>query len=295
MNALMQIDYGKLAEQYASFLSALGGVSITVLALVLSFGSETNKSSEGKSSGAGATDVNYRPSLIAALIVATVTCFVGAHLMAETAAFASHHWQIKVDGDPLPVKSGARLFLLASINIYIAILLVIFALMLLTAEYSKRNRDAIGIRRISLCVFGAVILSAFLWMFLSVKYRLPAPDRDDALLIPFIASVAVLLGCWGLFKHRQPNWSFWLTLTFISITLFTVLTLIWFVASLSQGYGGIVVRNCDVALFVATITLTIVSLGVCGIRLMRGGIDGRLLSAAPPGGGGRGRPQQQGA
>ncbi len=74
----MEVDYLKLSEQYASFLVAAGGVSITVLTLVLSFGSE---SANGK---------DLRTFLAAALVVAIISCFTGAHMMAETASFISY-------------------------------------------------------------------------------------------------------------------------------------------------------------------------------------------------------------
>ena len=75
------VDYLKLSEQYATFLVAVGGVSITVLALVLSWGSDPVEPP---------AEIGSRSFLVAALIVATIACFIGAHMMAETAAFISN-------------------------------------------------------------------------------------------------------------------------------------------------------------------------------------------------------------
>src|SRR2546429_2684192 len=99
----MEVDYLKLSEQYASFLIAAGGVSITVLTLVLTLGTETTETRERE----------LRTFLAAALVVATISCFTGAHMLSETASFISYS-----KGTQTPL-SGERLFLLASINIYI--------------------------------------------------------------------------------------------------------------------------------------------------------------------------------
>ena len=68
----MHADYAHLSGQYASFLSALGGISITVLTIVLAI----------KSTGRS----KFFSVLVSALVVATMACFVGAHLMSQTAA-----------------------------------------------------------------------------------------------------------------------------------------------------------------------------------------------------------------
>jgi hypothetical protein len=52
----------------------LGGVSITVLTLVLALEREPS-------------DPEDHSLLVASLVLATISCFVGTHLMAETAAF----------------------------------------------------------------------------------------------------------------------------------------------------------------------------------------------------------------
>ncbi len=112
----MQLDYLRLSELYASFLAALGGVSITVLTLVLTL---YPKPVVG----------NLSRFWVAALFVATISCFTGAHLMAETVAFIS--------GSNESSLVGARLSLLASVNIYVAAMLLIFAVVLLTAKHVK--------------------------------------------------------------------------------------------------------------------------------------------------------------
>src|SRR5205085_3478511 len=117
---MKDVDYAKLSEQYGGFLVAVGGVSITVLAVVLGLGSKTELAEGGKTA---------QVFLVAALITATVSCFIGAHMMAETAAFFTKN------GDEQPKKYkiplGRRLFVLATTNIFIAITLVLFSIVLL--------------------------------------------------------------------------------------------------------------------------------------------------------------------
>jgi hypothetical protein len=112
--------------------------------------------------------------LIASLIVATVVSFIGAHLMAETAACirqpatrAETSSLSPANGSPVqeietPSWVGGRLFLLASINIYLGAILTSFSLMLLPAAYDKLN--ARDITLITLTVFLVVLVSAYYWM-----------------------------------------------------------------------------------------------------------------------------------
>src|ERR1700755_1758903 len=111
----MQLDYLELSKLYASFLAALGGVSITILTLVLAL--QLNL-----------VAAKLSRFWLAALSVATISCFTGAHLMAEAAAFISGSRES---------PKGARLSLLASINIYVAAMLLIFTVVLLTAKHIK--------------------------------------------------------------------------------------------------------------------------------------------------------------
>lgn len=268
MTGLMQIDYGKLSEQYASFLSALASVSITVLAIVLSL-----PSLQPKRRAPG--EVNYRSHLIVALIVATVTSFVGAQLMAETASYVSSFLtQQAVAGEVGPAKPlGQRLFLLASINIYVAVMVVIFALMLLTAEYRRVNEDAHGVRRISICIFGAVAVCILCWMFFSVVLRMPSRNVALAVAVPVGIVVGVGLGFWLV--RKTYLWELLVPATFISIISLTVITLGWFVISLHCGFNG-ETTDFDIGLFVLAVVSTCTFLGFVGKRLILDGGDASL-------------------
>jgi len=244
----MESDYLKLSEQYASFLAAVGGVSITVLALVLSFGSASVKEGSNSESTKGIA----RAFLVAALVVATVSCFVGAHMMAETAAFVSFH-----KGE----VSGERLFLLASTNIFIAIILVLFAIMLLPT--TSGMDDAASITPISISVFGCVIVGAVLWMMLAAKYRMPAPSGWLVILPPMLLSVL-----WGFFLCifvRSRKWL--LSLLFIPMVVFTVSLLLYFAWTFNKEGGG-KVHDLDILLFSLTVTSSYTSLVVAAKKTM---------------------------
>jgi hypothetical protein len=156
-----QPDFRKLAGQYASFFTALGGVCITVLTLILALERVPNRA-------------DLHSVLVASLIVATVVSFIGAHLMAETAACIRQpaprpetSLLSSANGSPgweqeTPQWVGGRLFLLASINIYLGAILTSFSLMLLPAAYDKLN--ARDITLITLTVFLVVLVSAYYWM-----------------------------------------------------------------------------------------------------------------------------------
>lgn len=160
-----QPDFRKLAEQYASFFTALGGVCITVLTLILALERVPNIA-------------DLHSVLIASLVVATAVSFIGAHLMAETAAsIRQSASSVDTSSPPRLVQEketspwvGGRLFLLASINIYLAVILTSFSLMLLPAAYDKLN--ARDITLITFIVFLVVLGSAFDWMHRYFVFRI---------------------------------------------------------------------------------------------------------------------------
>lgn len=157
------VDYLKLSEQYAGFLVAIGGVGITVLALVLSFGSELSTP----------TKVTARSFLVVALVVATITCFIGAHMMAETAAFTQFYKNERTD-------TGTRLFLLASTNIFVAAIFLLFSLILL--PQSSGRIHVASFAPISITIFLMIIGAAIYWMILGVNYRARSGKRTYRLV-----------------------------------------------------------------------------------------------------------------
>lgn len=237
---MRQVDYLKLSEQYASFLVAIGGVSITVLTLVLSFNPESARP-------------ELTAFLVAALIVATVSCFAGAHMMAETAAYITY-FKERV--------SGERLFLLASTNIFIAIILVLFALMLLPTASGKVHEDyQDSIKLISVSVFAVVVIAAICWMARASIYRMPAPKGWRAIMPAVVLGALWIVGlCVYLIPH---NWL--LQASFIPIIFFTVVSLVYFTWTFKNGGEA---SNFDIFFFSSAIILTYISLVVAGIKTM---------------------------
>lgn len=198
-----QPDFRKLAGQYASFFTALGGVCITVLTLILALERVPNRA-------------DLHSVLIASLVVATVVSFIGAHLMAETAA--SIRQPAPIVDNPLsspnpynpahqketPPWVGGRLFLLASTNIYLGAILTSFSLMLLPAAYDKLNARELTL--ITLSVFLVVLVSAYFWMDRYFAFRMgplglenePEPPKPSirqkvAVIVFSLAASAVIV------------------------------------------------------------------------------------------------------
>ena len=228
-----QVDYQNLSELYASFLVAVGGVSITALTLVLSLGSES----------AGRTS---RAFLVSALVVATVSCFIGSHMMAETSAFISYS-----KGAP----TGERLFLLASTNIFVAVALVLFALMLLPT--STGNIDVTTMTPISVLVFWLVVIGVCCWLVIASINRMPAPGSH--LTILFLAFVVVAWCiCLCFFLKKYLLWA-----SFIPIIILTVALQLYFALTFHDG-GKVHAR--DIRIFSSIISISYISLLVASIK-----------------------------
>jgi NADH:ubiquinone oxidoreductase subunit 6 (subunit J) len=266
---MQKVDYLKLSDRYASFLVAVGGVSITVLALVLTLGSDTKVP----------TEVNSRSFLVAALVVATVTCFVGAHMMAETAAFISNSKQMVerervnnfwgLDSPPSATEeivSDNRLFLLASTNIFIATILVLFALMLLPASSGRVHAESLA--PISVGVFLVIVVVALYWMILAGYYRMAAPGNGYAIWLPIL--VGILCGSLLCFFPKSPEHLLWVT--FMPSALSTVVSMVWFASIFKKG-DTLSLHKAhiqDVWFFSLAITLSYAPLVVVGLKTICG-------------------------
>lgn len=267
------VDYLKLSEQYASFLVAVGGVSITVLTLVLSLGPDLPTP----------TEVNSRSFLVAALVVATVTCFIGASMMAETAAFISNA-KDNAKNTAKEIVPGARLFLLASTNIFIAIILVLFALMLLPS--SSRRVHAVSLAPISVGVFWIIILAALYWMIIAAKHRMPMPQSVFATRarMPYFlkecfvrssvcatsSSIIIALVLGVILYCQQISNEYLLWIVFAPSALSMVISLVWFVWIFKEGDTIRLdkARIQDIWFFSLAITLSYAPLVVAGIKIV---------------------------
>ncbi|HEX8198467.1 MAG TPA: hypothetical protein VF571_19890 [Pyrinomonadaceae bacterium] len=284
-----EVDYLKLCEQYVNFLIASAGVSITVLTLVLTFGfkSETqDKPAGGEPAKEPPIEVDLRSFLVAALIVSTVYCFIGAQMMTETAGFFSYKYpSAKTTSskpsdkeNPLPqtpgnseptkerspedIEFGERLFLLASTNIFITVILLLFALMLLPTASEKV--EPTSIRWISVPIFLVVVICALGWMCLAIKYRMHAEGALLASIIVFFSGFAIggVVSCYPKLMEHLLWW------TFIPIGCFPAILLFhfaWIFSDPSKPKAD----NTDVLwLFIFPITFSYVSLGIVGMRMM---------------------------
>jgi len=268
---MKDVDYVKLSEQYASFLVAIGGVSITALALVLSLGSTLNKRESG-------------PFLVFALVVATVSCFIGSHMMAETAAFIQYSKERlkvanpKAEIPPSGVPLGKRLFLLASTNIFVAVVLVLFALMLLPTAFDIQfdNLTAASINLISFVIFATVVLGALCWMFLAAFHRtrlkgtfrrIPAKRTWGVVYSAIGTVLAVATALWLI---QTYNKNLLLGFTFIPIALTTGASLLYFAIIFKNSHEAYnrELRLGEICFFSSAITLSYTCLVFAGIRAM---------------------------
>jgi hypothetical protein len=247
---MQNVDYQKLSEQYASFLVAVGGVSITVLTLVLSLGSNSGEPylpTEGDS----------RSFLVVALVVAALSCFVGAQMMAETAAFTQKN-----------KENADRLFLLASGNIFVAIVLVFFALMLLPLSSGKVHLESI--KPISIGLFFPIVAGALYWAILAGKYRMRVSGRERAIWRSIITGLI-----WGIILYLLPiseRWFLWLT--FAPSALLTIISLAWFAWIFKDGHSISLkkARIQEIWFFSLSITISYASLVAAAIKTMSGTI-----------------------
>lgn len=212
---MKEVDYSKLSEQYASFLVAVGGVSITALTLVLGLSSPPTT----------LTEENARLFLVAALIAATVSCFIGAHMMAETAAFFTKLPQETLT-DKIPL--GQRLFVLATSNIFIAITLVLFSIALLPTATGKADL-AVKLKPILNVVFLGVVFGALFWMAFAAIDRMGV-GKAGWYAIAFAVGAGLLTVI--IFYTSEELWP---QVTFIFIVTFTVVTLLYFAVTFKIG------------------------------------------------------------
>jgi hypothetical protein len=252
---MKEVDYTKLSEQYAGFLVAVGGVSITVLALVLGLSSPPNTANEHGE--------DARLFLVAALTAATVSCFIGAHMMAETAAFFTYYKEKLPERTPLvKLLLGRRLFVLASSNIFIAISLVLFSIVLLPTATGKVELTA-GLKLIFHVVFLGVLIGSLCWMGLAAIDR-AAVGRDgwkpmlSALLVGLLS-----LGLGYISKELLPQ------LTFIIIVSFTAVSLLYFAILFKVGkFYNRKGRILEVGFFASAITISYVFLAVAYFKIL---------------------------
>ncbi|HEX8773714.1 MAG TPA: hypothetical protein VF735_08885 [Pyrinomonadaceae bacterium] len=248
---MKEVDYAKLSEQYASFLVAAGGVSITVLTLVLGLSSPPTT----------VTEKNARLFLVAALIAATVSCFVGAHMMAETAAFFTHKPSEKTP--PAKIPLGRRLFVLASSNIFVAIALVLFSIVLLPTATGKIELAA-SLKPITHVVFLGVVIGALCWMALAAIDRTSVGGEGW-----YAIAGGIIVGVLGgaIFHYfSKDNWP---QVIFIIIVSFTAASLLYFAVIFKIG-KACTRKACiiEIGVFSSAITISYVSLIISYFKIL---------------------------
>ncbi|MDX6269737.1 MAG: hypothetical protein QOD28_960 [Acidobacteriota bacterium] len=233
-------DYQKLSELYGTFLGALGGVSITVLSIVMAFNTDRIK----------AVFFQY---LIAALGAAAFSCFTGGHLMTETAAFIC---KSREEGQER--QTGVRLCAIATINIYNSVVLIIFSLVVVVVGL---NPEYVVLKVFFIVLFACIIMSALIWVVLTITDRLGQPEDAAGWKPPFIAS-SLSLACIYLLFATPPPVTIWASL-FISL-ICTFLPLAYFNRTYKDGDQ---LRYRDVYFFATCTILPCVSIVISCFNL----------------------------
>nr|VFJ51134.1 MAG: hypothetical protein BECKDK2373B_GA0170837_103215 [Candidatus Kentron sp. DK] len=142
-NSLNVPNYQKLSSGYRQWLTAIGGVKTAVLTLTVLILTREGAVVAG-------TDSEQYATLLSALFVGIFTCFIGSLLMGEAEA---------VRGE----KEAFHLFMIASVNIHVAIILFFFSTMLLATIHSS----LLGGKNIPVVIFSLfsfIGLASLVWM-----------------------------------------------------------------------------------------------------------------------------------
>jgi hypothetical protein len=256
-----EVDYAKLSEQYAGFLVAIGGVSITALTLVLGLSAPPTTP----------TEESARLFLVASLIVATVSCFIGAHMMAETAAFFTHPRSRSASGETNKteektdkVELGNRLFVLATSKIFIALMLVLFAIVLLPTATGKLQIAA-SLKPVFDVVFVGVVLGALIWMGLAAIARTGVGAKGL-----WAIGAAIVLGVISAVLSAQCSKEFLLRPIFIVIVILNVASLVWFAVIFKINKADCSLKACawEIAVFSSAITVSYAVLLVVYFKML---------------------------
>lgn len=327
----MHPNYLNLSGQYASFLAALGGISITVFALVLAL-----KFIPGKS--------RCYAALVISLVVATLACFAGAHLMSQTAALiepqqttvqvsgvkqgqdnaqlagdaqlANAAQATKTDAPSTRHLLGARHFVYASVNVYFALMLFGFSIMLLPEAYITQlpaeggadkkktqgvndqalegannqestgveKKDAEAISTITKALFCFVLGSAYFWTLYYYSFRLSPFESWWRVAEDFGKGIFVFLLIWVgyfLLRHMVIKAEHAPKLAFIILTIFIAGSVLFFARIIKVDEEP---TRFDIWFFCLAVALSGASLADFGYRLTRPASEKNLPAQTETGG-----------
>lgn len=150
-------NYVTLCQSYSAFLLGVGGVAITILTLVLTLSRDHSEK-------------DVMPYLVAALLICAATCFVGTHLLNETASLGGTEPMTVRRSGEMPAGSPPgiiRFFWIAEVNIFIASLAFLFALALITLVYSDDGKTELVVNA-AFTLFFSTPVFALMWVCNSV-------------------------------------------------------------------------------------------------------------------------------
>jgi hypothetical protein len=180
-------SFQQSAGQSVGFMTALGGVAITALTLVLALDRER-------------VDRRVFKLLPAALITATIAAFGSAALMANVSGLADSASAAAGDAaGAAPVSGGLRLYLVAQTTEHTAGALFLFILMLLPAVYDIQGATRLA-QRLGFWSFIFFEASAGVGVVQSVRWH-HHPATGAALAVTGVLAVLLII----VFTVRRPG------------------------------------------------------------------------------------------
>ncbi len=251
------------ASLYVGFMTALAGMALTALTLVLALDRER-------------VDARIFLLLPAALISATISATVGANLMLSIGSLPASSSVPSTAGPTAPVSGDMRLYLIAMTTVHTAGALVLFTLMLLPAVYDVQG----GTRMAQQLGFWSFLLLEGAGMVAIVQVM---RDRNHPVTTAAIAvsgGLAAALILWFARRQRDPGESADL-FPFILCTAATCAAAVFYALTYDQRHP---VDTLDVWFFCLASTLPVSALIGLGIRIHRDEFaePGRGLRATAP-------------
>jgi len=167
---------------FGSFVISLAGISITVLTLVLALPKEHRHTG------------HFR-LLYTTLVVATLACIQGAHLMGDAAS-----WESRFSG-AAPYEGSIQAFMTAAPTGYVATVLVMFALVLLPKVYDPTFPRII--RYILLATLAAEVVGSWLSMIPQVWLGAGVSHNKPAVIVAVIGVIGL-----GVYEARAHGSDF---------------------------------------------------------------------------------------
>nr|VFJ64684.1 MAG: hypothetical protein BECKFM1743C_GA0114222_103753 [Candidatus Kentron sp. FM]VFJ70139.1 MAG: hypothetical protein BECKFM1743A_GA0114220_105343 [Candidatus Kentron sp. FM]VFK16192.1 MAG: hypothetical protein BECKFM1743B_GA0114221_104072 [Candidatus Kentron sp. FM] len=241
-------DFAKLSSVYGKWLTAIGTVNTTVLALVLTLTKKETLSEDGKK--------HYYVTLIQALFTGIFVCFIGSLLMGEAGA-------VREPGNVF------HLFRVASVTIHVAAILFFLSMILLAIVH----QDTLKTPSVPVIIFYFFVtagVASLLWTSSMVynSWEMIEGIPATAGIGPMLLAITVIIGAYfAVGRYLFITTSF--PAPFVFCAFSSMVSLITFVLVLEFSLGEAIYPSMlpiDIAIYAIGILLPVMSV----IHLGRG-------------------------